>query len=324
MRLPRRTCKARALPVFHLDTFRAHAVVEAAARVRGPVGGRGQAGRRSLTRALASGLPRRYRVRTDACKSPVPDFNQAARRCTSRLSALVNKSRLPPVARDRHGLAAGRHSQPTTARGSKELRARRPVLSTCQPADTNYSCNKSQRRDAPSAQGATEAPPALHDSRRNQISARLDAATSRHRFAGSNDTQPDLPHSMLFVPKFTQAREPRPLNRDGTPVNPELNREPSPADAAAAAASVEGARGAAVPIRRGHAHPGPHRGSGRRRARHRHDLADAEPAEPGAVAGEFHADARNLEQPDAVERTAAARPRRGRACENAPNARRRR
>ena len=45
-----------------------------------------------------------------------------------------------------------------------------------------------------------------------------------------NDTQPDLPHSMLFVPKFTQAREPRPLNRDGTPVNPELNREPSPAD----------------------------------------------------------------------------------------------
>ena len=34
-----------------------------------------------------------------------------------------------------------------------------------------------------------------------------------------NDTQPDLPHSMLFVPKFTQAREPRPLNRDGTPVD---------------------------------------------------------------------------------------------------------
>ena len=34
-----------------------------------------------------------------------------------------------------------------------------------------------------------------------------------------NDTQPDLPHSLLFVPKFTQAREPRPLNRDGTPVN---------------------------------------------------------------------------------------------------------
>ena len=35
---------------------------------------------------------------------------------------------------------------------------------------------------------------------------------------------------MLFVPKFTKAREPRPLNRDGTPVNPELNREPAPAD----------------------------------------------------------------------------------------------
>ena len=48
---------------------------------------------------------------------------------------------------------------------------------------------------------------------------------------GSNDTPPpDLPHSMLFVPKFTKAREPRALNRDGTPVNPELNREPSPAD----------------------------------------------------------------------------------------------
>ena len=48
--------------------------------------------------------------------------------------------------------------------------------------------------------------------------------------AGSQDTPPDLPHAMLFVPKFTKAREPRPLNRDGTPVNPELNREPSPAD----------------------------------------------------------------------------------------------
>ena len=47
---------------------------------------------------------------------------------------------------------------------------------------------------------------------------------------GENTPQPDLPHSMLFVPKFTKAREPRPLNRDGTPVNPELNREPSPAD----------------------------------------------------------------------------------------------
>ena len=55
-------------------------------------------------------------------------------------------------------------------------------------------------------------------------------ATSPAGSQGSNDTQPDLPHSMLFVPKFTKAREPRPLNRDGTPVNPELNREPSPAD----------------------------------------------------------------------------------------------
>ena len=55
-------------------------------------------------------------------------------------------------------------------------------------------------------------------------------ATSPAGSQGSNDTQPDLPHSMLFVPKFTKAREPRPLNRDGTPVNPELNREPLPAD----------------------------------------------------------------------------------------------
>ena len=54
-------------------------------------------------------------------------------------------------------------------------------------------------------------------------------ATSPTGSQGSNDT-PDLPHSMLFVPKFTKAREPRALNRDGTPVNPELNREPSPAD----------------------------------------------------------------------------------------------
>ena len=57
-------------------------------------------------------------------------------------------------------------------------------------------------------------------------------ATSPTGSQGSNET-PDLPHSMLFVPKFTKAREPRPLNRDGTPVNPELNREPSPADEAA-------------------------------------------------------------------------------------------
>ena len=54
-------------------------------------------------------------------------------------------------------------------------------------------------------------------------------ATSPTGSQGSNET-PDLPHSMLFVPKFTKAREPRPLNRDGTPVIPELNREPSPAD----------------------------------------------------------------------------------------------
>ena len=54
-------------------------------------------------------------------------------------------------------------------------------------------------------------------------------ATSPTGSQGSNET-PDLPHSMLFVPKFTKAREPRALNRDGTPVNPELNREPSPAD----------------------------------------------------------------------------------------------
>ena len=51
-------------------------------------------------------------------------------------------------------------------------------------------------------------------------------ATSPTGSQGSNET-PDLPHSMLFVPKFTKAREPRPLNRDGTPVNPELNREPA-------------------------------------------------------------------------------------------------
>ena len=54
-------------------------------------------------------------------------------------------------------------------------------------------------------------------------------ATSPTGSQGSNET-PDLPHSMLFVPKFTKAREPRALNRDGTPVNPELNREPSHAD----------------------------------------------------------------------------------------------
>ena len=43
-------------------------------------------------------------------------------------------------------------------------------------------------------------------------------ATSPTGSQGSNET-PDLPHSMLFVPKFTKAREPRPLNRDGTPVD---------------------------------------------------------------------------------------------------------
>ena len=75
--------------------------------------------------------------------------------------------------------------------------------------------------------------------------------------SGSQDSAEklDLPPSSLFVPKFTKAREPRPLNRDGTPVDavhkssfgaaaqpvgaspvgraqvhPELNREPSPAD----------------------------------------------------------------------------------------------
>ena len=82
-------------------------------------------------------------------------------------------------------------------------------------------------------------------------------------------------------------------------------------------AAAAAAAGAAVPVRRGHAHRGPHRGPGRRRARHRHDLADAEPAEPGAVAGEFRADARHLGQPDAVERTAAARPRRAQRVRNA-------
>ena len=45
--------------------------------------------------------------------------------------------------------------------------------------------------------------------------------------AGSNDTPPDLPHSMLFVPKFTKAREPRPLNRDGTPVNDAVRNQVS-------------------------------------------------------------------------------------------------
>ena len=50
--------------------------------------------------------------------------------------------------------------------------------------------------------------------------------------SGSQDSAEklDLPPSSLFVPKFTKAREPRPLNRDSTPVPPELNREPSPAD----------------------------------------------------------------------------------------------
>ena len=50
--------------------------------------------------------------------------------------------------------------------------------------------------------------------------------------SGSQDSAEklDLPPSSLFVPKFTKAREPRPLNRDGTPMNHELTRVPSAAD----------------------------------------------------------------------------------------------
>ena len=50
---------------------------------------------------------------------------------------------------------------------------------------------------------------------------------------GENTPQPDLPHSMLFVPKFTKAREPRPLNRDGTPLSRRFSPPipaPAPAD----------------------------------------------------------------------------------------------
>ena len=50
--------------------------------------------------------------------------------------------------------------------------------------------------------------------------------------SGSQDSAEklDLPPSSLFVPKFTKAREPRPLNRDGTPMNHELTRVLSAAD----------------------------------------------------------------------------------------------
>ena len=51
-------------------------------------------------------------------------------------------------------------------------------------------------------------------------------ATSPTGSQGSNET-PDLPHSMLFVPKFTKAREPRALNRDGTPVNDAVRNQVS-------------------------------------------------------------------------------------------------
>ena len=54
----------------------------------------------------------------------------------------------------------------------------------------------------------------------------------RQHSSGSQDSAEklDLPPSSLFVPKFTKAREPRPLNRDGTPMNHELTRVPSAAD----------------------------------------------------------------------------------------------
>lgn len=53
----------------------------------------------------------------------------------------------------------------------------------------------------------------------------------QHR-SGSQDSAEtlDLPPTSMFVPKFTKAREPRPLNRDGTPMNGELTRVPSAAD----------------------------------------------------------------------------------------------
>ena len=61
--------KARALPVFHLDTSRAHAVVEAAARRPRP-GRRPWPGKwRSLTRALVRAVYRDAIVYADACKN---------------------------------------------------------------------------------------------------------------------------------------------------------------------------------------------------------------------------------------------------------------
>ena len=69
MCLPRRMCKARALPVFHLDTCRAHAIVEQESNARrrvGPAAARQAAKLDSLVRAV-------YRAATayaDAFKFP--------------------------------------------------------------------------------------------------------------------------------------------------------------------------------------------------------------------------------------------------------------
>ena len=68
MRLPRRTCKARALPVFRLDTFRAHAVVEQESSARRPGRGRGQAGGKARLAAVRA-VYRAAIVYADACKS---------------------------------------------------------------------------------------------------------------------------------------------------------------------------------------------------------------------------------------------------------------
>ena len=140
--------------------------------------------------------------------------------------------------------------------------------------------------------------------------------------AGSNDTPPpDLPHSMLFVPKFTKAREPLPLNRDGTPVHPELNREPSPADVPPPPPPrARPSRPPRARASRTHRRPG---GGARVIGTISRTLSPPSPA-PSPASSARTLDTRPTH---AVERVAAARPRRAprrggtRADEGAPSAR---
>ena len=120
-----------------------------------------------------------------------------------------------------HNFAASRPSQHLPQQRSKELNA--GDKRKHKAIDTNYSCNN--RSDATRQAPKTPQKRRPHCTTRAVIksargSTTMDPtrATSPTGSQGSNDT-PDLPHSMLFVPKFTKAREPRALNRDGTPVN---------------------------------------------------------------------------------------------------------